>query len=130
MHHRDAKNFFCTLSPSTLSAKMLPGQDSSFHTSRCSRCNIRSRTRSEWRCTPARKYLSKDEKYKPPAQNTNSKSKQIQNICTKTKRNQMQPTQIQMHLGPWFKITTGARARTSPSGLAVDRDLTLKRDPV
>merc|ERR1712200_162711 len=24
-------------------------------------------------------------------------------------------------LGPWFKITTGARARTSPSGLAVDR---------
>merc|ERR1712241_433221 len=32
-------------------------------------------------------------------------------------------------LGPWFKITTGARARTSPSGLAVDRDLTLKRDP-
>merc|ERR1719222_1504547 len=32
-------------------------------------------------------------------------------------------------LGPWFKITAGARARTSPSGLAVDRDLALKRDP-
>merc|ERR1719327_588326 len=32
-------------------------------------------------------------------------------------------------LGPWFKITSGARARTSPSGLAVDGDLTLKRDP-
>merc|ERR1719222_525546 len=32
-------------------------------------------------------------------------------------------------LGPWFKITARARARTSPSGLAVDRDLTLKWDP-
>merc|ERR1719288_687176 len=32
-------------------------------------------------------------------------------------------------LGPRFKITTGARAGTSPGGLAVDRDLTLKRDP-
>merc|ERR1719327_1154236 len=29
-----------------------PGQDSSSHTSKCSRCNIPSRTRSEWRCTP------------------------------------------------------------------------------
>ena len=93
MHHNVMSKSFLLhfITQDFVTAKMLPGQDSSFHTSRCSRCNIRSRTRSEWRCTPERKYLSKDEKYKRSAQTQVQRASKYKTFVQKQRATKCNP---------------------------------------